>query len=39
MDQLGRLGVAPSVQGYKPSAADVQAFQDTLERELNKLGL
>jgi hypothetical protein len=39
MDQMGRLGVAPSQQGYKPSAPDVQAFQDALERELHKLGL
>jgi hypothetical protein len=39
MDQMGRLGVAPNQQGYKPSAPDVQAFQDALERELHKLGL
>jgi hypothetical protein len=39
MDQMGRLGVAPSQQGYKPSGPDVQAFQDALERELTKLGL
>jgi len=39
MDQMGRLGVAPAQQGYKPSAADVQAFQEALERELSKLGL
>jgi hypothetical protein len=39
MDQMGRLGVAPNQQGYKPSGPDVQAFQDALERELSKLGL
>jgi hypothetical protein len=39
MDQMGRLGVAPTQQGYKPNAADVQAFQDALETELSKLGL
>ena len=39
MDQMGRLGVAPSKQGYKPSAADVEAFQQVLEGELSRLGL
>jgi hypothetical protein len=39
MDQMGRLGVAPNQQGYKPSAADVQAFQEALEGELTKLGM
>jgi len=39
MDQMGRLGVAPSKQGYKPSAADVEAFQQQLETELSRLGL
>ena len=39
MDQMGRLGVAPSKQGYKPSAADVEVFQQKLEAELTRLGL
>jgi hypothetical protein len=39
LDQMGRLGVVPSQQGYKPAPADVQAFQEALERELTKLGL
>lgn len=39
MDQMGRLGVAPTQQGYKPSAADVEAFQKQLEGELTRLGL
>ncbi len=39
MDQTGRLGVAPSKQGYKPSAPDVEAFQMALEKELSRLGM
>lgn len=39
MDQSGRLGVASNTPGYKPSAADVQAFQLELDKELSKLGL
>ena len=38
LDQTGRLGVVPTQQGYKPSAADVQQFQAALEGELAKLG-
>ena len=38
MDQMGRLGVVAKTQGYKPSAADVQAFQQALEAEFSKLG-
>lgn len=38
IDQMGRLGVAPKQQGYKPTAADVQQFQMALEREMAKLG-
>ncbi len=38
MDQDGRLGVAPAQQGYKPSAADMTAFQQALETELSRLG-
>ena len=38
LDQMGRLGVGPKQQGYKPSAADLQAFQQALETELSKLG-
>lgn len=39
MDQMGRLGVVPAKQGYKPDAADVEAFQQQLETELSRLGL
>jgi hypothetical protein len=38
LDQMGRLGVVPKQQGYKPSAADVQDFQVALQREVAKLG-
>jgi hypothetical protein len=38
LDQTGRLGVVPTVQGYKPSQADVQSFQLTLQDELAKMG-
>ena len=38
LDQTGRLGVVPKVQGYKPSTADVQEFQIALQNELAKLG-
>ena len=38
LDQMGRLGLAPKVQGYKPNAADVQEFQMALQNELAKLG-
>ncbi len=39
MEQMGRLGLAPKQQGYKPSPADLQSFQQGLEVELSKLGL
>jgi hypothetical protein len=38
LDQMGRLGVVPQQQGYKPSQPDVQQFQLTLEQEMAKLG-
>ena len=38
LDQAGRLGVAPKLQGYKPSAADVQQFQAALEKEITRMG-
>jgi len=38
LDQTGRLGVAPTIAGYKPSAADVKDFQLILQSELAKLG-
>ncbi len=38
LDQSGRLGVVPAKQGYKPSPADVQQFQATLQNELMRMG-
>ena len=38
LDQMGRLGVVPKQQGYKPSAADVQQFQLALEKEIARMG-
>ena len=38
LDQMGRLGVVPKQQGYKPSAPDVQEFQIALQQEMAKLG-
>ena len=39
LDQLGRLGLVPQEQGYRPSATDLQAFQAELQNELQGLGL
>lgn len=39
LDQMGRLGLIPSRQGYRPSEVDVQEFQMALEGELQKLGM
>lgn len=38
LDQTGRLGVAPTVMGYKPSQADIQTFQLQLQAQLQKMG-
>ncbi len=38
LDQTGRLGVAPTISGYKPTSADVKEFQIALQNELAKLG-
>lgn len=38
LDQMGRLGVVPVQQGYKPSQMDVQEFQLALQDELAKMG-
>ena len=39
LDQMGRLGVIPAQQGYKPPAPDVQEFQMALQEQLQRLGL
>ena len=38
LDQTGRLGVSPKVQGYRPSQEDVIAFQTELQSALAKMG-
>jgi hypothetical protein len=39
LDQSGRLGLVPAEKGYKPSPADLQEFQMSLQTELQKQGL
>ena len=38
LDQMGRLGLVPKEQGYKPSEEDLMDFQTELQSELAKLG-
>jgi len=38
LDQMGRLALAPTEKGYKPSAADLQDFQIALQSELERMG-
>jgi hypothetical protein len=38
LDQMGRLGLAPKEQGYRPSQHDLLAFQNELQDELARLG-
>jgi len=38
LDQMGRLGVVPGVDGFKPGPADLQEFQFALQGELQRLG-
>jgi len=38
LDQTGRLGLNPGKPGYRPSQADVLAFQDELQRVVQGLG-
>ena len=38
LDQMGRLGLSPKQPGYKPSPADLEAFQIELQDALQKLG-
>ena len=38
LDETGRLGLVAAQQGYKPTPADVQAFQRALQVEMQKLG-
>ena len=39
LDQMGRLGLVPGQQGYRPSPADLQSFQEQLQQELQNFGL
>lgn len=38
IDDLGQLGVAPTVKGYRPPQSDMAAFQRALQGQLQKLG-
>lgn len=38
LDQTGRLALAAQQKNYRPSQADVQAFQQALQNELAKMG-
>jgi hypothetical protein len=38
LDDLGRLGLVPQQQGYRPSQQDIQTFQSELQGQLAKLG-
>ena len=38
LDQFGRLGLVSQKQRYKPTAADVQAFQIELQKAMQKMG-
>lgn len=38
LDEMGRLGLAPAQQGYKPTPEDVQAFQRALQAEMQRMG-
>jgi hypothetical protein len=38
LDQMGRLGLAPKVQGYRPSEDDLLAFQTELQQQLARMG-
>src|SRR5262245_33862637 len=39
LDQMGRLGLVPGQQGYRPSPGDLQSFQEQLQQELQNFGL
>lgn len=38
LDQTGRLGLDTGKQGYRPNPQDIQAFQQALQKELEKHG-
>ncbi len=39
VDNMGQLGLNPSVENYQPNSADIQEFQKQLEAVLRKKGL
>jgi hypothetical protein len=38
LDQMGRLGLAPQLAGYKPAQADLLEFQEELQGQLSRMG-
>lgn len=38
VDQMGRLGLIPATEGYRPSPEDLEEFQIALQTELQKKG-
>lgn len=38
LDQMGRLGVVPADDGYKPTAGELRDFQIALQGELRRMG-
>lgn len=38
LDQMGRIGLIPTKEGYKPSQADIQEFQVALQDAMHKSG-
>ena len=38
LDQMGRFGLVPAVEGYRPPQSDIAEVQALLDRELAKLG-
>ncbi len=38
LDQMGRLALMPEVKTYRPPASDIQAFQQAIHSELQKMG-
>lgn len=38
LDQMGRLGLIPGKEGYRPSDSDLAQFQSALQAELQKQG-
>jgi hypothetical protein len=39
LDQFGRLGLVPGEVGYRPPAADLEAFQIELQMQLQRMGM